>query len=116
VTLARYEGEDFLVSPAGDVDWVRNIRAAGGEAVLERGRKRSVRLIEVPIEERAPVLHAYMQRRALTKSPPTIARTCFDVSPDAGPADLEAVASRHPVFKIEYHPGRPEKALEQKQG
>ena len=32
VNEVEYEGERYLVSPRGETEWVRNVRAAGGEA------------------------------------------------------------------------------------
>jgi hypothetical protein len=31
VNLLRMDGHDYLVSPRGEGEWVRNVRAAGGE-------------------------------------------------------------------------------------
>ena len=42
--------------------WVHNVRAAGGRAVIRHGRRHEVRLIEVPPDERAPVIKAYLER------------------------------------------------------
>src|SRR5262245_27536207 len=56
------EGERYLVSMLGaDVAWVRNVKAAGGRAVLRHGRPEPVRLEEVAVEKRAPVLKAYLE-------------------------------------------------------
>jgi hypothetical protein len=39
-----------------DADWVRNVRAAGGNATLRHGRREEVRLEEVAPDRRALVL------------------------------------------------------------
>jgi len=45
VAIADFEGERYLVSMLGkNANWVRNLRAAGGQAVLRHGRRESVRL------------------------------------------------------------------------
>jgi hypothetical protein len=55
--MAYYRGASFLVSMLReDCNWVRNVRAAAGVAVLRHRRPCSVRLIEVPVEERAPII------------------------------------------------------------
>jgi hypothetical protein len=41
--------------------WVRNVRAAGGNAVLLHGQHEQVRLEEIALDRRAPVLKAYLQ-------------------------------------------------------
>jgi len=101
VTWAECGGQRYLVSLAGESEWVRNLRAAGGEADIRRGQRDHVRLVEVPAEERAPVLHAYMSKRAFSRSPAYIAEKYFGVSPDATVEDLAAIAARYPVFRIE---------------
>ena len=45
VVIATVEGTRYLVSMLGeDAQWVRNVRAAGGRAVLRRGGREQVRL------------------------------------------------------------------------
>lgn len=62
VAVAEVSGDDYLVSMLGETaDWVRNVRAAHGRAVLVRHRqRRQVRLREVPVDERAPILQSYL--------------------------------------------------------
>src|SRR5215831_20836716 len=45
VVVAGYRGKRYLVSMLGeDTNWVRNVRAAGGSAVLRRGHREVIRL------------------------------------------------------------------------
>jgi deazaflavin-dependent oxidoreductase (nitroreductase family) len=90
----EYEGERYLVSPRGQSEWVRNLRAAGGEAVIRHGGRQKVRLEELPAEERAPILKAYLGENAMTT------RQHFELDPKAELAEFEAIAARHPVFRI----------------
>jgi len=95
-TLVRadHDRECYLVSMLGeDAAWVRNVRAAGGEAVIRHGRRRNVRLEEVPVGQRAPILKAYL-KRAMG------ARPHFEVSPEDRIEEFERVASDYPVFRI----------------
>ena len=63
LVVAEVGGERYLVSMLGDgVNWVRNVRAAGGDAVLRHGDREAVRLEDVAPERRAPVLKAYLGR------------------------------------------------------
>lgn len=72
VVIAIFKGERYLVSMLGeDVNWVRNVRAAGGRAAFRRwsratprdaGRREEIQLEEVPAAQRAPILKAYLQR------------------------------------------------------
>ncbi len=101
VTWAAYGGQRYLISLAGESDWLRNARAADGRVVIRRGRRgENVRLVEVLVEGRAPVLHAYMSKRAFSRSPDYIARNYFGVQPGASVEDLSTIADRYPVFEI----------------
>ena len=103
VTWAENAGTRYLVSLSGESDWLRNVRAAKGRAEIGRLGRRDVRLIDVPVNERAPILHAYMSKRAFSRSPSYIARNYFDISPDASVDDLRSIAPRFPVLRIEEH-------------
>ena len=49
VVVAAVGGERYLVSMLGEgADWVRNLRAAGGEVALRRGRREGAEFERVP--------------------------------------------------------------------
>jgi len=49
LVMVSIAGERYLVSMLGaDVNWVRNVRAAGGRVTLRHGRREEVHLEEVP--------------------------------------------------------------------
>ena len=60
--MADVGGRWYLVSMLGECNWVRNVRAADGHAVLRRFRARPVVLVEVPADERAPIIKRYVQK------------------------------------------------------
>lgn len=92
---ASYQGQRYLVSMLGNgSEWVQNVRAAGGQACIKRGRSYPVRLVEIPVRERAPVLKAWCQVA-------TSGREHLPVLPQAPVADFEAIADDYPVFRIE---------------
>jgi hypothetical protein len=94
VAIADFEGERYLVSMLGeDVNWVRNLRAAGGHAVLKHGRREAVRLEEVDVGDRGPILRRYLQ-----VAPG--ARPHIPVGPGAPIADFERISPDYPVFRI----------------
>ncbi|HVW48516.1 MAG TPA: nitroreductase/quinone reductase family protein [Solirubrobacterales bacterium] len=96
--MADVGGRWYLVSMLGDsCNWVRNVRAADGVAVLRRRRPRPVRLVEVPVERRAPVIRRYLEK--VPGGRPHIA-----VSADAPEAEIERVARDHPVFEVVARP------------
>jgi len=94
LVMAVVEGERYLVSMLGaEVDWVRNVKAAGGNVTLRHGRREEVRLEEVPADRRAPVLKAFLRRAPG-------ARPHIPVHKDAPLSDFERIASQFPVFRI----------------
>ena len=93
VMVAR-DGERYLVSMLGeDVNWVRNVRAAGGRVTLRHGRSEDVRLEEVDPGSRAHVLKDYLGRAPG-------ARAHLPVHKDAPLAEFERVSPRFPVFRV----------------
>ena len=94
VVVADYQRGRYLVSMLGaDANWVQNVKAAGGEAVLHHGDSKPIRLLEVPPSERAPILKRYLE---LAPG----ARAHFPVDPAAPLAEFEKIAVRYPVFRI----------------
>jgi hypothetical protein len=83
----------------GAQEWVRNVRAAAGRAIIRHGRARRVVLEEVPLAERAPVLWAYLHRPGWS-SPAQEARHYFGLPPDAVVEDFRLIAERYPVFRV----------------
>jgi deazaflavin-dependent oxidoreductase (nitroreductase family) len=104
LVLLQHDGERYLVALAGESQWVRNVRAAGGRVVLgRRGQRRAVTLVEVPAPERAPVIRAYLLRAGRRPGSTKVAREAriyFGVSSDPGLAEIGAVADRYPVFRV----------------
>ena len=95
VVIATAAGKRHLVSMLGPrSDWVRNVEAAHGDAVLRQGRRRRVRLVPVPPEQRAPVLREYVR---LASS----GRTHFPLPVGAPLSEFEAIAARYPVYRID---------------
>ena len=97
---AEHGGYRYLVSLAGESVWVRNVRAAEYEVTIRRRGAKRVRLEEVPVSQRAPIIKAYLSKRAYSKSPEYEAREFFGVAPDATLEELGEIADRYPVFRI----------------
>jgi hypothetical protein len=94
VVIADYEGERYLVSMLGErANWVHNVRAAGGRAVLRHGRREAVRLAEVHPATRAPIL-----RRYLAVAPG--ARAHIPVDRRAPLEEFDRIAGQYPVFLV----------------
>lgn len=101
LVLAGYLGQKYAVSVVGErSDWVQNVRAANGCATIHHGRRRAVTLSEVPVDERAPILKAYLKWSLG-------ARAVMQLGPNSDLQKFESIAARHPVFRIEDSPPSP---------
>lgn len=95
MVIATVDGKRYLVSMLGPTsDWVKNVEAAHGEAVIRKGRRRRVRLVAVPPEQRPPILREYVQI-ALS------GRKHFPVGVGAPLAEFREIAERYPVYRID---------------
>jgi deazaflavin-dependent oxidoreductase (nitroreductase family) len=86
VNVLELGGEHYLVAPRGTTDWVRNLRAAGTGELRRRGRTDRFRAIELPDNEKPPIIDAYLRRWG------NQVKSQFDALPS--PED-------HPVFRLE---------------
>jgi len=93
VTLVEQDGKRWLVSPFGEVNWVKNARAAGEVSLFRSGHTETLKIQELGPEESAPILKAYINLEG-------IVRPYFTAQPDAPLEDFEAEAPRHPVFLL----------------
>ena len=88
------DGQRYLVSMLGEnVQWVHNLRAAGGKAVLRSGGREEIQLEEVPADQRAPILKAFLRRAPG-------ARPHMPVNKDAALAEFQKIAAAFPVFRL----------------
>jgi hypothetical protein len=95
VVIATVNGKCYLVSMLGPgSDWVKNLEAAHGDAVIRQGRRRPVHLVAVPPEQRAPILREYVR---IASS----GRQHFPLPVGAPLSDFEAIAERYPVYRID---------------
>jgi F420H(2)-dependent quinone reductase len=100
--MADWDGHWYLVSMLGErCNWVRNVRAANGQATLWRRRAMPCRLDEVPVAGRAPILRRYL---AVVPG----ARPHIPVGRNAPVAEFAAVAGRYPVFQVTPQSGQPD--------
>jgi deazaflavin-dependent oxidoreductase (nitroreductase family) len=96
VTWVEHDGNRYLVSMLGErSDWVRNARAAGGEAAIRHRGRRPVRLQEVPVDQRAPILKAYLKRTRISTQ-----EHLGGIDPNGPIEEFVRIAPRHPVFRI----------------
>lgn len=95
VVIAIVGDHRYLVSMLGPrSDWVKNIEAAQGNAVIRQGRRRRVHLVPVPVEQRAEILREYVR---IAPS----GRQHLPVPVGAPLAEFAAIAARYPVYRID---------------
>jgi len=97
VNLLTYNDTQYLVAPRGETQWVRNLRAAGGEGELALGRRvQTFKGVELSDAEKPDVLRAYLKRWKAEVG------VFFDgVSATSSDDDVARIAPKHPVFRIE---------------
>ncbi len=95
VNLLTLDGKEYLVSPRGETQWVRNIRVAGG-GELRLGKKvQPFRAVEVTDDAKVPLLRAYLKRWKMEVG------VFFEgVGPDSSDEELRAAAPKHPAFEV----------------
>ena len=91
--MADIGGQWYVVSMLGECNWVWNVRAAQGRVTLRRRRARAVRLFEVPVDERAPVIRRYVGRVPG-------GRPHIPVDRHEPVEAFETIACDYPVFRV----------------
>jgi deazaflavin-dependent oxidoreductase (nitroreductase family) len=93
IVILEQNGKRYLASPYGNVNWVRNLRAAR-EAILTRGRRsETVTARELPKGEAALVLRADIKRNPFARN--------YGVTADSSLEEFERAAASHPLFVLE---------------
>jgi deazaflavin-dependent oxidoreductase (nitroreductase family) len=108
IAIFVHGGKSYLIAPYGIVNWVRNLRAAGGEATITRCRRtEKIRAVELSPEAAAPVL-----QKAVLTGPPGIPDTVIrvyrslfvlpylNVTVDSSLEEFEREVLTHPVFLL----------------
>jgi len=91
ISIATLDGVRYIVAAFADAAWVGNVRAAG-EGILSRGRtEERVRLTELPVGQREPILRAFMAQ----------VRGGVRFFGSSDPNVVAAQAARYPVFRVD---------------
>lgn len=105
VLVTRHNSDDYLVALAGEAQWVRNVRAADGRVVIRRRRARKAHLEEIPTDDRAEIIAAYLDAGRVRGGEDTRsyqARYYFGLSADPSIDEIDAVVEHYPIFRITY--------------
>ena len=96
VNLLTVDGTEYLVSPRGNGQWVRNLRANGGRLDLLLGKHRTQHLAhELDDAGKVEILRPYLRRWKFEVG------QFFDcVDADSSDEMIAAIAPKHPVFRL----------------
>jgi deazaflavin-dependent oxidoreductase (nitroreductase family) len=95
LVIAKVDGRSYLVSMLGpESDWVKNVEAAHGDAVIRQGRRRRVHLVAVPPADRAPILREYVRVASS-------GRHHFPLPVGAPLSAFAEIAGRYPAYRID---------------
>ena len=95
VNLLTFEGKQYLVSPRGHTQWVRNIRVTGGGELVLGSKVQAFTAVEIPDAEKAPIVRAYLKRFSFE-----VGMFFKGVKADSPDEDLSRIAPDNPVFRL----------------
>lgn len=95
VNLLTVDGTDYLVSPRGDTQWARNVRAASVVELGPRWRRRRMRVSEVDDAAKPQLLRRYLDRWYWQ-----VKDYVAGLTPDSSDEQLRAAAPTIPVFAL----------------
>jgi deazaflavin-dependent oxidoreductase (nitroreductase family) len=97
VNLLTVDGIEYLVSPRGEGQWVRNVRANDGQLDLLLGRHRTRRIArELADADKVDVLRPYLRRWKFE-----VGQFFDGVDADSSDEALLDRAPMHPVFRLD---------------
>ncbi|MGZ4529023.1 MAG: nitroreductase/quinone reductase family protein [Mycobacterium sp.] len=95
INLLTVDGVDYLVSPRGNTQWARNVRAAGVVETGPRWRRRRARVSEVADAAKPELLRRYLDRWYWQ-----VKDYVAGLTPDSTDEQFHAVAPTIPVFAL----------------
>ena len=95
INLLTVDGVDYLVSPRGNTQWARNVRAAGVVETGPRWRRRRARVSEVADAAKPELLRRYLDRWYWQ-----VKDYVAGLTPDGTDEQFRAVAPTIPVFAL----------------
>ena len=96
VNLLTIQGTRYLVAPRGHTQWVRNIRVSKEGELLLGSRAERFRAVEIPDEEKVPILRDYLRRWKFE-----VGMFFSGVSAESPESELRRIAPDHPVFRVD---------------
>jgi hypothetical protein len=100
VSSLTVDRRQYIVGGLAEADWVKNARAAGWGYLAQGRKKAPVRLVELPVEERAPILRAFPR---LVPGGVGFFRRVYELPADPAllPEAFAGLATQCTVFRVE---------------
>ncbi|WP_118915191.1 nitroreductase family deazaflavin-dependent oxidoreductase [Mycobacterium shigaense] len=95
INLLTVDGVDYVVSPRGNTQWARNVRAAGSVEIGPRWRRRQVTVTEVSDAAKPELLRRYLARWYWQ-----VKDFVLGLTPESTQEQLLAAAPSIPVFAL----------------
>ncbi|MGH3635410.1 nitroreductase family deazaflavin-dependent oxidoreductase [Mycobacterium sp.] len=95
VNVLTVDGVDYLVSPRGTTQWVRNVRATGVVDMGPRWHSRRIRVTEVADAAKPDLLRRYLDRWYWQ-----VKGHVAGLTPDSSEHELQTAAPAIPVFAL----------------
>jgi len=95
VNPLTFDGEQFLVAPRGETQWVRNLRVAGSGKLRNGRREREFEAVEIADADKLEILRAYLKEWAWE-----VGQFFDGIGADATDEELVAITPRHPIFRV----------------
>jgi deazaflavin-dependent oxidoreductase (nitroreductase family) len=100
VALMEVDDHRYVQSTFGDVNWVRNLRAAG-EATITKGRRRDeYTAVELAPDDAGRVVHAAVTPYLRSFVGRRLVKYLFHLGPEATVDDFVAAGADHPTFEL----------------
>jgi len=95
INLLTVDGVDYVVSPRGNTQWARNVRAAGVVEMGPRWRRERTEISEVADAAKPELLRRYLARWYWQ-----VKGYVAPLTPESGDDELRAAAPSIPVFAL----------------
>lgn len=93
VDVMEVDGQRWLVAPYGDVNWVKNARAAGQIELSRGGTSSRWKAVEVRGPEAVPAIRHYIASVPVTAA-------YWEVTADSPDEAVVAASEQHPAFRL----------------
>ena len=104
ITILEAGGRRYVFAAFGEVNWVRNLRAAGQATIRQGRRDEAIVAIELSPEAAAPIMQTGLEAAIRIKVFGPMVAGWYGITADSTPADYLASARIHPGFELQASP------------